>query len=376
MAQLAVDEYKDGVFRHEQISVKGEIAAVRSAIHKAESRLERTREARRRLNEVLAGKVAPKTPNEIVTDLDVDDRLAATEQTLLRDRIALELLQAKQEVLQKYTRDRMIKALEVDLERKRFEELARAATWEMEKSKEAKLEKQIAACTLKAPIDGLVVYANDPARGFGRNRPQIEEGATVRERQKILSIPDLSRMQVNTKVREAQIDKLTPNMKAKIRVDAFTDLTVDGVVQDVAPLPDPRRSISQDIKVYTTHVKIDEPFSGFRPGMTAQVEILVTEVDNVLSVPVQAVVRYDGKDHVAVKKPGGGFEWRDVELGISNEKYVEVKEGIRSGEAVILNPITLMSEEEKRAKFSTPTKPAAAKGKGRTRTAPKAKTSP
>ena len=77
-------------------------------------------------------------------------------------------------------------------------------------SKEKKLERQIAACEIKAPADGLVVYANDPNRAFGSSQPQIEEGATVRERQKIFSLPDITRMQVNTKVHESQIDKLEP----------------------------------------------------------------------------------------------------------------------------------------------------------------------
>jgi HlyD family secretion protein len=375
VAQLAITEYKEGIYKQELSAVKGEIATVQSAIQRAESRLERTRQGRRRLNEILARKGSAMTPDDIVTDLDVDDRVAATEQTLVRDRIALELLQAKQDVLQKYTRDKMIKVLEIDLERKHAEELAKRATWDLEKSKEAKLERQIAACTLVAPSAGWVVYANDPARGIGNNPPQIEEGATVRERQKILSIPDLSRMQVNTKVHESQVDKLAPNMKAKVRVDAFVDQLFNGVVLDVAPLPDPGPFYSQSIKVYTTHIRIDDPISSLRPGMTVQVEILVTERDDVLSVPVQAVLLYDGKDQVAVKKPGGGFEWRDVDLGISNEKEVEVKAGIRSGEAVILNPIDLLTEEEKRAKFSTPTKPAA-RGKGRAKSAPKAKTPP
>ena len=58
-----------------------------------------------------------------------------------------------------------------------------------------------------------------------------------------------------------------------------------------------------------------------------------------------------------MKKPGGGFEWRDVTLGISNEKQVEVKDGLRSGESVILNPVSLMSEEEKRQKFGAPIRP-------------------
>ena len=82
-------------------------------------------------------------------------------------------------------------------------------------------------------------------------------------------------MQVNTKVHESQIDKITPGMKAQIRVDAFADEMLDGTVMDVAPLPDPTNFFSSDIKVYTTNVKIDEPLAGLRPGMTAQVEILV-----------------------------------------------------------------------------------------------------
>src|SRR5262249_43483022 len=153
--------------------------------------------------------------------------------------------------------------------------------------------RQIAACTLIAPTDGLIVYANDPRRADGRPRPQIEEGATVRERQKIISIPDISKMQVNAKVHESQVDKIIPQMKVKIRVDAFADLVLDGTVVDVAPLPDPSNFFNQTIKVYTAHVRIHNPPPGLRPGMTAQVEILVTEVDNALSVPIGAVIRLD-----------------------------------------------------------------------------------
>ena len=83
VAQLAGQRYKDGVFKHELNTLRGEIAAVRSALQKAESRLERTREARRRLNQVIAGKGGAKTAEDIMTDLEVDDRLKAAEQTLV-----------------------------------------------------------------------------------------------------------------------------------------------------------------------------------------------------------------------------------------------------------------------------------------------------
>ena len=80
-------------------------------------------------------------------------------------------------------------------------------------------------------------------------------------------------------------------------------------------------------KVYSTLVEIDNGSPDFRPGMTARVDILVAERDNVLSVPVKAVLLFDGKDHVAVKKPDGGFDWREVDLGLSDEKIVEIKAG-------------------------------------------------
>ena len=92
--------------------------------------------------------------------------------------------------------------------------------------------------------------------------------------------------------------------------------------------------------------------------MTAQVEILVSELDNVLSVPVEAIVQYDNKDHVAVKKPDGSLELRAVTLGLSNERFVEVKQGIMSGEIVVIKPLTLLSEEQKRTMKNSPAPPA------------------
>ena len=185
-------------------------------------------------------------------------------------------------------------------------------------------------------------------------------------------------MQVNAQIRELHVDKLIPNQKAKVRVDAFPDRVFDGVVLDIAPVPDTRSFSRQDIKVYPTHVRIDDPFPSLRPGMTAEVEVLVNEVDDVLSVPIQAFLVYNGQfyDYVAVKKPGGGFELRAVELGIGDEKFVEVRKGIQSGEVVILNPNDVVSEEEKRAKARSPAQARRARGKVRTKSAPKAKIQP
>ncbi len=267
----------------------------------------------------------------------------------------LELANTKRKVLEEYTKIKTTKALEIAVERKRSDELAKKAAWELEMSTARKLERQIVFCQIKAPSDGLLVYANDPGRAVGRNQAQIEEGATVRERQKIFSIPDISKMQMNAKVSESQIDKVAPGMKARVRVDAFADRVLTATVHDVAPLPDPTNFFSQDIKVYTTHLAIDEPVPGLRPGMSAQGEILVYQAENVLSVPIQALI-FDGEDRVAVKKPGGGFDWREVTLGKADEEFVEVKEGLQSGDFVIVEPLSLMSETEKRERLKKRTR--------------------
>src|SRR5262249_6394839 len=261
-----------------------------------------------------------------------------------------EQAQSKKEVLEKYTKEKTIKELESEVKKATSDELAKQATWELEKGKEDKLEKQIANCTLIAPIDGLVVYANDPSRMFGSNQSQIEEGATVRERQKVISIPDIGRMQVNAKVHESQVDKIKTQLRAQVRVDSFADKQLDGLVYEVAPLPDAGNFFSSDIKVYTTKIRITNPIEGLRPGMSAEVKILVDRLDNVLSVPVQAILEYNGQHHVT-KKIGDRYEQSVVTIGPSNEKFVQITKGLAEGDVVVLNPISLMSEEEKREAF-------------------------
>jgi RND family efflux transporter MFP subunit len=363
VAEIAVVEYDQGIYPQDQKTLRDQVATAQSAVHKAEARRERIRRARQRLDDAkTAGRLAA-TPIDIVAELDLDDRLEAAEAAIERETKAVELAKTKLEVLEKYTHAKTLKELKSEVEKARADELAKQAAWELEKSKEAKLRSQIQSCTIYAPHDGLVVYANDPTRNAGRTA--IEEGATVRQRQKILILPDLSSpMLVNAKVHESIIDRIRPGFRARILVDAFPAEPLTGVVTLVAPLPDPTNSLNRagkPLKVYPTLVRIDKVPPGLRPGMTAQAEILVDERDNVLSVPVQAVRYQDGKAWVAVKKPAGGVAWREVILGVANERMVEIRQGVlHAGEQVVLNPRALEFGAETEEKVGTPS-PADAK---------------
>ena len=107
-----------------------------------------------------AKSVAVKTPADIVAELDIEDRLETAGAALQREKEALELARSKLELLEKYTLPKTTKALKVEAERKRSDELARQSAWELEKSREEKLNKQIESCRIIAPGDGVIVYAN------------------------------------------------------------------------------------------------------------------------------------------------------------------------------------------------------------------------
>jgi len=123
-------------------------------------------------------------------------------------------------------------------------------------------------------------------------------------------------------------------------------------------LPDATSFVSTDNKFHTTKVRIEEGLPALRPGMTARVEIKLSEFDNVLTLPNASVVRFDGKDQVAVQQPDGGFAWRVVVLGVTNDAMTEVKSGLKSGDIVALKPVTLLSAARKRQIAASPTDPA------------------
>ena len=90
-------------------------------------------------------------------------------------------------------------------------------------------------------------------------------------------------------------------------------------------------------------VSIDSDPVGLRPGMTAAVEVLIANLKDVLSVPVQAVVEKSGKFYCWVQTPQG-VEGRPVVLGMANNTRIEVKDGLAEGERVLLNPRAVVEE--------------------------------
>jgi hypothetical protein len=142
------------------------------------------------------------------------------------------------------------------------------------------------------------------------------------------------------------LDQVKVGLKATIRLDAFVDRTYRGTVKSVAVMPDQGGWLSSDTKVYSTVVSIDQEVQGLKPGMTAVVEINVERLKDVLSVPVQAIVQVGSKSW-CYAAAAAGTERRDLTLGKSNDKFVEIVKGLQEGDRVALNPMAIVDESQK-----------------------------
>lgn len=209
----------------------------------------------------------------------------------------------------------------------------------LERVKLVDVNEQIEAATIRALRPGLVVYgaSDQNSQRFRRGSEEaIAEGATVRERQAILTIPDMREMAVKVNIHESAVQRVAVGQTARVSIDAFPDARLTGVVTKVAVVADSANSfMNPDLKVYPTTIKIDGEYDWLRPGMSAEVEILVDRLQDVVYVPLQAVSYFDDKRVVYVNR-GGRPEMREVEIGTFSDSFIEIRSGLQDGEEVLL----------------------------------------
>ncbi len=202
----------------------------------------------------------------------------------------------------------------------------------------ANLETQIEKCTIRAERPGLVVYGSSTdSNPFRRSSEEpIAEGTTVRERQRIITIPDTTYMGVKVNIHESAVKRVQVGQSVSISIDAFPEQLLQGKVAKVAVLADSANSfMNPDLKVYPTVIHIDGTYDWLRPGMSAEVEVLIDELNDVLFIPIQAVT-YEGDIQVCYVLKNGNPVKRTVKLGSFTEEFIEITDGLSEGEEVLL----------------------------------------
>lgn len=189
--------------------------------------------------------------------------------------------------------------------------------------KEAAVQKarvDVDRCTIVAPIDGIVISRN------------VDVGQTVAAS---LSAPtlfvianDLTKMQINANVAEADVGGIAVGQDVDFTVDAFPAQTFHGKVAQVRNAP----ITVQNVVTYDTIIEVGNPESKLKPGMTANVSIIVARRENALTVP-NAALRFRPPDRLERGEPRGSTR-PGAENGRDGARFNETPAGRPGGERV------------------------------------------
>src|SRR4029078_4485226 len=191
----------------------------------------------------------------------------------------------------------------------------------------------------------------------------------------LLTIADMSAINVEVKVDETEIDKVEVGQPAKIKVDAFGDREILGEVLQKTPLAVGKSQTSgglstninvQEAKEFRVVIRLvdlsPEMQQGLRPGMSATAEITTKTVNNVVAVPLQAVIekkqeetpthaQTDGQAPIDKPKPikgvyvldGNKVKFVEVQTGITGESDIEITSGLEADQEVITGPSRVLN---------------------------------
>ena len=236
----------------------------------------------------------------------------ASQQQLDVARAECEVARAAHQSAVSRTDENIVKARDVAAARAVVKQME--ASWEL-----AKL--QLGFTEIRSPLAGVV------------SERLIEKGELVRVGTPIVSLVDPQKLYVKATIDEFDAQKVRLGQEVLISVDAFPGETLQGKVYQISPVVSGGKL---ETRTFTVKVSIE----GNRPvkaGMSADIEIVVSRLRDVLFLPSLAVVEKEARRFALVVE-GSRVRLRPLEVGDSNWTYVQIKGGLSAGNQVVLNP--------------------------------------
>jgi HlyD family secretion protein len=173
---------------------------------------------------------------------------------------------------------------------------------------------------VKAPVDGVVT---------------AQVGDVVQTGSQAVQLDNLSSLYLDVQISEVDIPTVSIGQSADLVFDAYYQDTFTGEVTQIAPVG----TNVQGVVEYNVRIQMDEDADGrIKPGMTAAVNIVVEELNDVFAVPNDAITSVDGQQSVFVKRDGA-YVPVPVTLGGYSDMYSEVLNAdIQEGEPIVINP--------------------------------------
>jgi RND family efflux transporter MFP subunit len=210
----------------------------------------------------------------------------------------------------------------------------------------ARVERDIAAMTLRAPADGVVtLYPNWRAGGwFTDNPPEFRPGDRAWNGATIAELPDFSTLQVSTRIDEVDRGRLQLQQTVTIRVDAVPDREFQAHIAQISALAKTDFSTWPPPRNFDVTLQLDTRDTRLRPGMSGSGRIAVNRIPGSILIPPAAVFSKAGTS-VAYVLAGAKFVERPVVVGPRNEEQALIISGLAAGEKVALKDPTLEVEK-------------------------------
>jgi HlyD family secretion protein len=190
--------------------------------------------------------------------------------------------------------------------------------------------EDVANATLRAPIRGTVLSRDVEIGSPVSSILNLGANATL-----VMTLGDIAQVFVRGKVDEADIGRVRLGQAARIRVETFKDKVFNGKVTQISPMGVEKDNVTN----FEVRVSIDNPGHELKANMTANAEIVLEEHADALIVP-EAAITYDAQKNafVEVLAPGTktGRKKVAVKLGVGNGTKIQILDGLKQGDKVIL----------------------------------------
>ena len=261
----------------------------------------------------------------LIAQLDLSEESVQTENVLLQSKATYEEAGKNLKRVEDLFQKGMVAQQDLDASRRAYEV---AQSQYKAAAADAVVKKDYSV--IRAPFDGVIA------------KKTAEVGEILMPGKEIVTIVNPDKIYVLATIDEVDVGRLKIGQPVAITVDAFPGEKFEGSIRRISPIVSGGKLETRTADVWVYFNKKD---ARIKPGMSSDIEILITTLQDVLSVPSQAVIEREGKKQAFVAigsdlKPGAKAvaKLKPVEIGVTNWSYTEVTKGLSAGEFVITTP--------------------------------------
>lgn len=332
LAQLDLEDYTNGAYPQQLANAQTDLESAKITLKNRQEDLSQTKSLFEKgfvtASDVKKAEVDLNTAQNAVDKADTALR-RLTQYTHQMDSASKE--NAVSQAEQKLARTKRENAS--NLAQKDADVSAKEQNFAVLKRRMERLQEQLAACTIIAPAEGMVVFASSGDRNA---QSQIIEGTQVRERQSLLRLPETTTMKVVIKVNESQVPRLKLGQRAKIEIGNVGGSTT-GSLSKISVMADSgQRWFNPDTKEYPVDITLDSTPPNLKPGMSADVNVLVGRAEGATAAKLTTIYT-EGDSSYVFRRAGDEDRVQPVKvkLGQINETHAEVTEGLKEGDQLL-----------------------------------------